>query len=432
MRQTSFNKSVAPRETVAKQFKKLSGNPVGEQLKSENSDQNEARSDRRPGSRDPAHADLILVGAGLANCLLAWFLRAKNPRLKILVFEASFEMQKARTWSFHQTDLEPSDFEIIRPLLSKIWNGYEVRFPELSREFSSGYCSVRPEDFEKKMVALLGEDLRFGVPVETIGKTSVTLANGLNFEAPCVIDGRGLNAFESEPIGFQKFFGMHIKFKVPHGIKKPILMDATVEQRDGYRFIYVLPWSETEALIEDTYYSNTRPLSHESSEFAIREYAASHGWQIESVLSRESGALPIPLHQLRFAERMSSIPKLGVAGGFFHPVTGYSLPDAVRTATRLSALPQLDSETTLSTLANYFDERAADWKYLCLLNRLMFEAARPKERFRVLQHFYKLPDSLVANFYRGTLTMTDRVRILSGKPPVPMGAALKCIWSSGL
>jgi lycopene beta-cyclase len=376
--------------------------------------------------------DLILIGAGLANCVLAWFLRARRPELKLLIFESAFEIPKARTWSFHRTDLSADEFNLIRPLVSKEWPGYEVRFPEISRAFSSGYCSVRPEDLEKRMIEMFGADLRFGTPVEKFDSQSVRLANGEEFSATSVIDGRGLNAFANQPIGYQKFFGLHARFKGPHGLTQPILMDATVEQRDGYRFIYVLPWSESEALIEDTYYSNSAKLDLESSEFSIREYAAAHGWQIETVLSRESGALPIPLHAMEFGERVGSVPRVGVSGGFFHPVTGYSLPDSVRVADRLTQVATPTSASVLTALKNYFDSRSADWKYLCLLNRLMFEAAKPNERYRVLQHFYRLSDSLVANFYRGSLTVTDRVRILSGKPPVPMAAALKCIWSSGL
>jgi lycopene beta-cyclase len=45
----------------------------------------------------------------------------------------------------------------------------------------------------------------------------------------------------------------------------------------------------------------------------------------------------------------------------------------------------------------------------------------------VLQHFYRLPEEIVQRFYAGRTTMADRIRILSGKPPVPVGrAVLSC------
>jgi lycopene beta-cyclase len=64
-----------------------------------------------------------------------------------------------------------------------------------------------------------------------------------------------------------------------------------------------------------------------------------------------------------------------------------------------------------------------------MLNRMMFRAAEPEHRYRVLQHFYRLPDDLVHRFYAGTTTMSDRVRILSGKPPVPVGRAIRSWFS---
>lgn len=59
-----------------------------------------------------------------------------------------------------------------------------------------------------------------------------------------------------------------------------------------------------------------------------------------------------------------------------------------------------------------------------LLNRLLFRAARPAERFRVLEQFYQRPEPLIARFYAGHVTWLDRARVLAGRPPVPIGRAL--------
>ena len=54
---------------------------------------------------------------------------------------------------------------------------------------------------------------------------------------------------------------------------------------------------------------------------------------------------------------------------------------------------------------------------------MLYRAAEPGERYRVLQHFYRLPEPLIARFYAGRVTWADRVRVLSGRPPVPVGKA---------
>ena len=77
-----------------------------------------------------------------------------------------------------------------------------------------------------------------------------------------VIDGRGEPGGAHLDIAFQKFLGLFIRLAEPHGLTGPILMDATVKQEDGYRFIYTLPFSETDVLVEDTYYADDPDLEN--------------------------------------------------------------------------------------------------------------------------------------------------------------------------
>ena len=52
------------------------------------------------------------------------------------------------------------------------------------------------------------------------------------------------------------------------------VMDATVEQIDGYRFVYVLPLSATEIFVEDTYYSDGPELDLDAVSARIIEKVA--------------------------------------------------------------------------------------------------------------------------------------------------------------
>ena len=62
------------------------------------------------------------------------------------------------------------------------------------------------------------------------------------------------------------------------------------------------------------------------------------------------------------------------------------------------------------------------------LNRMLFLAAGPQERRQVLERFYKLRPGLIARFYAGENTLLDKLRILSGKPPVKMSRAYKAVF----
>jgi lycopene beta-cyclase len=58
-----------------------------------------------------------------------------------------------------------------------------------------------------------------------------------------------------------------------------------------------------------------------------------------------------------------------------------------------------------------------------LLNRMLFLAALPDERYRVLERFYEHNEALVGRFYAARPVLKDWMTILSGKPPLPVGRA---------
>ena len=61
---------------------------------------------------------------------------------------------------------------------------------------------------------------------------------------------------------------------------------------------------------------------------------------------------------------------------------------------------------------------------------MLFRAADPPQRYRILERFYRLPEPLIARFYAGRSTLADRVRILAGKPPVSVGRAIAAMMET--
>jgi lycopene beta-cyclase len=57
----------------------------------------------------------------------------------------------------------------------------------------------------------------------------------------------------------------------------------------------------------------------------------------------------------------------------------------------------------------------------------MFRAGAAHERYRLLERFYGFDQGLIQRFYAGRLTNADRLRIVIGKPPVPILSALSCV-----
>ena len=61
--------------------------------------------------------------------------------------------------------------------------------------------------------------------------------------ASTVIDARGAGDLDALDLGWQKFVGREVRLAAPHGLDRPIVMDACVDQPDGYRFVYCLPFA---------------------------------------------------------------------------------------------------------------------------------------------------------------------------------------------
>jgi len=369
--------------------------------------------------------DLILAGGGLANGLIAWRLAQRRPELRILLLEQGEHLGGNHTWSFHDSDLDAGQLAWIAPLLSHRWPRYEVVFPQLRRTLEGGYASIASQDFARVVEAALGPALRLRARIATVGPTRVVLEDGEVLEARAVIDGRGMRASSRLALGWQTFLGQEVSLKEPHGLDAPIIMDAGVEQQGGYRFVYVLPFDTHRLLIEDTHYVDSAAWEPGRLRANIAAYAQARGWRIEQVLREEEGRLPIVLAGDFHAywDDLAGQPSAGLRAGLFHSTTGYSLPHAVRLSERIAGMRALDAATLFAAIR---DEAAQEWRrqrFFRLLNRMLFLAGSPDRRWRVMQRFYRLPASLIRHFYAGRLSLRDKARLLSGKPPVPVGQA---------
>jgi lycopene beta-cyclase len=372
---------------------------------------------------------IVIVGGGLAGGLIAYRLSQARPDVDVRLIESGARLGGSHTWSFHTRDLAPDQRAWLAPLVARSWEAYDVDFPALKRRIEGGYHSITSERFHEIVARALGDRLQLGAVADGLGPRGLALG-GRRVEADCVVDARGLSSSGRIALGYQKFLGRRLRLAAPHRLERPVLMDATVPQIDGFRFFYLLPWDERSLLVEDTRYSDSADMDDRHLRGEIESYAARRGWGVAEVLGEERGVLPIPLGGgiEAFTGGSSEVPRAGMRAGLFHPTTGYSLPEAVRLADEIAAMPTLES----AALATWIDRRARTlWRragFLRFLNRMLFRAAEPGQRFRVLERFYRLPEDTIHRFYAGRLTGADQVRLLVGRPPVPLGRAARCLF----
>jgi lycopene beta-cyclase len=378
---------------------------------------------------DTLHCDLAILGGGLAGGLAALAFAARHPDVRLLLVEQGPALGGNHIWSFFDGDIPADQRWLVDPLVTHRWPaGHAVRFPGYQRQLKAPYNSIASPRFDAHLRTTLGPAILTDADVATVTPNSVTLTDGRRITAAAVLDARGPADLSVLDCGWQKFAGQTLRLAQPHGLDRPVIMDATVDQIDGYRFVYLLPSDDRTIFVEDTYYSDTPDLPVAAIGSRIATYAAAQGWQVEQVTHQETGVLPVVYGGdfARYWPATDPVARIGARAGLFHPLTGYSLPDAVATALWLADQP-------LESLATATRARAAaHWRaggYYRFLARMLFQAAAPQDRWRIFARFYRLPQALVGRFYAGRSTPADKARILCGRPPVPIRAAMHAVWN---
>lgn len=374
-------------------------------------------------------ADVVLAGGGLACCLVA--LRLAQIGTRVVLVEGGPKICGNHTWSFHQTDLPADDLDRLAPVIAHRWPGQKVIFPRFERTLSTAYASITSDTMREAVYQTDNITIRENCRIDALGADYIVLDGGERIEAACIIDGRGFVPAEALKQGFQKFVGLELELDRPHGETVPTIMDASVDQQDGYRFFYVLPLSPTRVLIEDTRYSDGEDLNFDALHSDVLAYAANRAWVVKKTIRSEKGVLPVTLaHDAeRFWRGISpDTAPIGLRAGLSHPTTGYSLPMAVEVANLIAALAMpLTTHQVREAIHDYAIRRNRDHAFFRLLNRMLFGAAEPDKRFLVLQRFYTLRQPLIERFYAGRVRLADKIRVLVGKPPVPIHKALPCV-----
>ncbi len=364
--------------------------------------------------------DTIIVGGGLQSALLVLALDAQQPQARIALVEKASTLGGNHIWCFHAGDLSASARSWVEPLVIHRWPGYRVHFPGLQRRIDREYRAITSARLHEVVAGTLQRRpesrLVLGIGARHVEAHAVDLDDGGRLTARLVVDARGpqVESGSRRSEGYQKFLGLEVELSEPHGMDLPILMDATVSQEAGFRFLYTLPLSPRRLLVEDTYFSDTPDLQRDALRANLLEHLATSGCDVQAVLREEDGTLPMPWRGQM--PRVNGSPlRAGYRGGFFHPGTGYSFPIGLRLAEQLAAAPlEAPFGPGIQALVRAYRCQAA---FCHLLNYMLFCCFPPNQRWHVFQRFYALPLTTIERFYSLRLEPLDMGRLLCGRPP---------------
>jgi lycopene beta-cyclase len=385
-------------------------------------------------------ADVAILGGGLSGGLCALALAEHAPHLRVALIEQGHRLAGNHTWCCHANDLEsasePSLGIWFSPLVAHRWSRYQVTFPDFDRTICGEYLCIPSDALERALTRVMarpGNKLLLGERVRRASSDEVLLESGLRLRARLVLDARGSQA-RTGGTGFQKFLGWEIETEAPAPSlgRFPTLMDATVQQLDGFRFVYVLPMSPARFLVEDTYFARDAELRREQIAARLRAYLEGRGVERYEVVREESGVLPMPwVAGPDLRDTTSAAVAIGYRAGLFHPATGYSLGLAAQSADRIARAAGTTGSlrtATSAAVAKLHAEIDDDVRFAHVLNLLAFRAI-PGSWLRslVFSAVYRLPPDLLQRFYAVRTSVRDRLALLGAVARVPW---LRPSWSS--
>jgi lycopene beta-cyclase len=338
----------------------------------------------------------------------------------ILIIDKNTKNSNDRTWCFWEK--KPGLFEAI---VHAKWNSLEFLSTGFEEELDLGaytYKMIQGIDFynftlnlakkfstvtflQESIVAITSEEDHASV------KTTENTYSG-NF----VFNSTGLfNPEISEKNSLlQHFKGWVIKTETPFfNPEIGRLMDFRVSQTNGTTFMYVLPTSATEALIEYTLFTPT-VLEKETYNTALKKYIKEE-LKIENyrISHEEFGVIPMSLAKFE-KNPGKNIINIGTAGGFTKASSGYTFQfiqkDVAEIVTRLKLGKNLNTNTS-------FENKLYTWYDRTLIDVLLSKKLTGKEIFTEI--FQKNTPEKILAFLGNESTLLEDITIMTSLPIKP-------------
>jgi lycopene beta-cyclase len=361
----------------------------------------------------------VIAGGGLAGSLAALAMARIRPEIPLLIVEESERFGDTRPRAHADGELDAEGADLVGPLSDHHWPGFYVAFPGFSRKLGAPQSGIAADAIHQAMIATLDpRQYRLGTKVVAVREDALVLDGGETIKAEGAIDARGAANLSMLDLLYEARLERDYQFKAPHRVDRPVLIDATVDQAGGLRFVQCLPLDEDRMVVADVCISE-RAQPDEQAGLRLDSYVATRGWQRRKVSSEWTLVRPLPFGG-DFAAfwRLGGarVAKLGLRGGFLHPLTGNTLADAARTALLLTR----QEDFSAGALHDLYEAEARQlWKKREFLRSITaaIAGAMPEERRGLVENLCALDPGLIGRLRADRLGMIDRMRIQRALKP---------------
>ena len=314
--------------------------------------------------------DYIFTGSGLSALMTVYkmILSQKFQTKSILLLDKNAKQTNDRTWCFweqKETLWENS--------ISKKWNSVLFANADFKRNLELHpfqYNKIQGLDFYNQLLELIVNQKNIDFVQEKVlaieESESIVLVKTESQSYSCSqvfnsIYNPSLVTNQSKyPLLQQHFVGWFIKTEKPiFNPEQATFMDFSVAQKGNTRFMYVLPTSETEALLEYTLFSKDL-LSKEEYETKIENYIQKLGIQNYKIVEKEFGNIPMTCYPF-WKHNTQNVINIGTAGGWTKASTGFTFKNSDQKSTELVSF--LETQTDFRK----FHKKTKFWWYDLLL-----------------------------------------------------------------
>jgi lycopene beta-cyclase len=375
------------------------------------------------------HFNYIFTGTGLSALMTVYkmVLSGKFSDKSILLLDQDSKKINDRTWCFwaeEQTlwnsiiskkwnfalfanedfkrdlDLKPYQYNQIRGL-----DFYNFVFDELSKHSNVTFLSEKVTDINELETHVF-------VGTEANRYTCDYLFNSIYTKAFALSQTK-------YPVLQQHFVGWFVKTEVKvFNPEKATFMDFSIEQKGNTRFMYVLPTSKTQALVEYTLFSENL-LPKEEYENEIQIYLKNLGVDEYEIVEKEQGNIPMTSYPF-WKKNTKRVLNIGTAGGWTKASTGYTFRNSDKKSAELVRFLQNDCSTLKMT---GFHKKSRFWFYDLLLLDILY---RHNELGSAVfsSMFKKGNPALIFKFLDEETSLAQDLQVILKCPKIPFIKAL--------
>ncbi len=363
--------------------------------------------------------DYIIIGAGAAGLLLADAF-GKDPffsGMSILLLDKESKNTNDRTWCFWEKEQGAFD-----PILYHTWQKMYFAGQHFSQSFDISpyrYKMLRGIDFYTEYlsritrydtITFVQEGVNQITEIDSLVRVETTQDTYIaNKVFNSIFSFELITKQQEYPVLQQHFVGWFVKSeRALFDEDQATFMDFSIPQKGNTRFMYVLPFSPTEALVEYTLFSE-KLLPTIDYETAIRTYLEDHlKCSSFRIVNKEQGSIPMTCYDFS-KHTTQNIINIGTAGGWAKPSTGFTFKNTLKKTALLVA--HLKAGKSFES----FSKKNKFWYYdLLLLDILHYDNSKGSIIFESL--FKNRKPGLILKFLDEETSFWEDLKIIAACP----------------